>query len=229
MDRGSEPVGAPARGRHALPRPPSPRATRMDRRGMGSLRQQPPREVLQAHDRRAGAISGRVARVAPARERDRRRSRPQIGGDVMSVGPGWRRLFRISRDRQSAHRDVDDEIAFHLAMREEKLRRLGASPSEAEAAARARFGDPGQVRDECVTIDQRYAREVRVMEWIESVWSDIRYAFRTLRRMPAFTLVATLTLALGIGATTAMFTLVDEILLRPLPYPDANRIVRLVQ
>ena len=147
----------------------------------------------------------------------------------MSVGPGWRRLFRISRDHQSAHRDVDDEIAFHLAMREEKLRRLGASPSEAEAEARARFGDPGQVRDECVTIDQRYAREVRVMEWIESVWSDFRYAFRTLRRMPAFTLVATLTLALGIGATTAMFTLVDEILLRPLPYPDANRIVRLIQ
>ena len=114
-------------------------------------------------------------------------------------------------------------------MREEKLRRLGASPSDAEAEARARFGDPGQVRDECVTIDQRYAREVRVMEWIESVWSDFRYAFRTLRRMPAFTLVATLTLALGIGATTAMFTLVDEILLRPLPYPDADRIVRLIQ
>src|SRR5262252_4771436 len=67
------------------------------------------------------------------------------------------------------------------------------------------------------------------MEWIESVWSDVRYAFRTLRRMPAFTVVATLTLALGIGATTAMFTLVDEILLRPLPYPNADRIVRLIQ
>jgi predicted permease len=147
----------------------------------------------------------------------------------VSVGRGWRRLFRISRDGQSARRDVDDEIAFHLAMREEKLRRLGASPDEAEAEARARFGDPGQVRDECVTIDQRYAREVRVMEWIESVWSDFRYAFRTLRRMPAFTVVATLTLALGIGATTAMFTLVDEILLRPLPYPNADRIVRLIQ
>jgi predicted permease len=147
----------------------------------------------------------------------------------VSVGRGWRRFFRISRDGQSARRDVDDEIAFHLAMREEKLRRLGASPTDAEAQARARFGDPGPVRDECVTIDQRYAREVRVMEWIESVWSDLRYAFRTLRRMPAFTLVATLTLALGIGATTAMFTLVDEILLRPLPYPNADRIVRLIQ
>ena len=67
------------------------------------------------------------------------------------------------------------------------------------------------------------------MEWIESVWSDFRYALRTLRRMPAFTTVATITLALGIGATTAMFTLVNSILLRPLPYPNADRLVRLIQ
>jgi predicted permease len=147
----------------------------------------------------------------------------------VSVQRGWRRLLRIARDRRSTQNEVDDEIAFHLAMREEKLRRLGASSSEAEAEARARFGDPGQVREECVTIDQRYAREVRVMEWIESVWSDVRYAFRTLRRMPGFTLVATLTLAIGIGATTAMFTLVNAILVRPLPYPDASRLVRLIQ
>ena len=148
----------------------------------------------------------------------------------MSVGKGWRRLLRLPfNDEQSARRDVDDEIAFHLAMREEKLRRLGVPPGDAKSEARARFGDAEQVRDECVTIDQRYAREVRLMEWLESVWFDFRYAIRTLRRMPAFTLVATLTLALGIGATTAMFTLVDEILLRPLPYPNADRIVRLIQ
>jgi putative ABC transport system permease protein len=148
----------------------------------------------------------------------------------VSVGPGWRRLFRLSRDdEQSARREVDDEIEFHLAMRQEKLRRLGASPGDAEAEARTRFGDAKRVRDECITIDQRYAREMRLVEWIESVWADMRYAFRTLKRMPAFTLVATLTLALGIGATTAMFTLVDEILLRPLPYPNADRIVRLIQ
>jgi predicted permease len=147
----------------------------------------------------------------------------------MSMGPGWRRIFRVSRGDQSARRDVDDEIAFHLAMREEKLRQSGTAPHAAEAEARARFGDAGQIRDECITIDRQYAREVRLMEWLGSVGSDLRYAFRTLRRAPVFTLVATLTLALGIGATSAMFTLVDEILLRPLPYPDAGRIVRLIQ
>ena len=67
------------------------------------------------------------------------------------------------------------------------------------------------------------------MEWLESVWTDFQYALRTFRRVPTFTVVATVTLALGIGATTAMFTLVNSILLRPLPYPQSNRIVRIIQ
>ena len=67
------------------------------------------------------------------------------------------------------------------------------------------------------------------MEWLESIWSDFRYALRTFRRMPTFTAVAIITLALGIGATTAMFTLVNSILLRPLPYPESERIVRIIQ
>ncbi|HEY9229794.1 MAG TPA: ABC transporter permease, partial [Gemmatimonadaceae bacterium] len=147
----------------------------------------------------------------------------------MSLNSGWRRTLRLSLGKRSVERDVDDELAFHLAMREEKLRRLGNDPDAAYAAARERFGDPDKVRDECITIDQQYAREVRRMEWLESVWSDFRYALRTLRRMPAFTFVATLTLALGIGATSAMFTLVNSILLRPLPYPQPDRLVRLIQ
>src|SRR5947209_5164859 len=67
------------------------------------------------------------------------------------------------------------------------------------------------------------------MEWFESLWTDLRYALRTFRRTPMFTAVATITLALGIGATTAMFTLVNSILLRPLPYPESERIVRIIQ
>ncbi|MEP6495296.1 MAG: ABC transporter permease [bacterium] len=148
----------------------------------------------------------------------------------MSVAPGWRRIFRLApRGARSLERDVDDELAFHLAMREEKLRMRGVPPDAAQTQARERFGDPSRVRDECITIDRQYAREVRLMEWLESVWSDFRYALRTLRRMPAFTTVATLTLALGIGATSAMFTLVNSILLRPLPYPNADRLVKLIQ
>ena len=147
----------------------------------------------------------------------------------MSSGPGWRRLFRHSLGKRSLERDVDDELSFHLAMREEKLRNAGLSGDDAQARARERFGDSGRVRDELLIIDRQYAREMRLMEWIESVWSDVRYALRTLRRMPVFTTVAIVTLALGIGATTAMFTLVNSILLRPLPYPNADRLVRTMQ
>jgi predicted permease len=144
----------------------------------------------------------------------------------MSLGPGWRRAFRLPFSRpRTIEREVDDELAFHLAMREEKLRRSGMTPESARAEAASRFGNPTTVRDECITIDQQYAREVRVMEWIESVWSDARYAVRTMRRAPVFTAVIIITLALGIGATSAMFSLVDGILLRPLPYPEPDRLV----
>ncbi|MGE5099143.1 MAG: permease prefix domain 1-containing protein, partial [Deltaproteobacteria bacterium] len=142
----------------------------------------------------------------------------------MSLSPGWRRVFRLPFGR-SVEREVDDELEFHLAMREEKLRRQGLTPESARAEAVSRFGDPTAVRDQCITIDQRYAREMRAMEWIESVWSDVRYTLRTMRRAPVFTAATIVTLALGIGATSAMFSLVDGILLRPLPYPDASRLV----
>jgi len=143
----------------------------------------------------------------------------------MSLGPGWRRAFRLPFTRpRTIERAVDDEFAFHLAMREETLRRQGMPPESARAAAVSRFGDPAAVRDECITIDQQYAREVRIMEWMESIWSDARYALRTMRRAPVFTAVAIVTLALGIGATSAMFSLVDGILLRPLPFPEPQRL-----
>ena len=147
----------------------------------------------------------------------------------MSPAPGWRRIFRLPLGERSLERDIDDELAFHLSMREEKLRSLGVAADAARARAHARFGDPADVRSECLTIDRQHAREVRLMEWLESLWSDFRYAFRTFQRMPTFTAVATITLALGIGATTAMFTLVNSILLRPLPYPESDRIVRVIQ
>ena len=147
----------------------------------------------------------------------------------MTPAPGWRRLLRLSLGRRSIERNVDDELAFHLAMREETLRRLGFAADAAHAKAQERFGDASQIRTECVTIDRLHAREVRLMEWLESLWSDFAYALRTFRRMPAFTAVATITLALGIGATSAMFTLVNSILLRPLPYPESDRLVRVIQ
>src|SRR4051812_19466301 len=108
----------------------------------------------------------------------------------MTPAPGWRRLLRLSLGNRSLERDVDDELAFHLAMRVEKLQRLGLTPDVARTQAHERFGDENRVRDECLTIDRQYAREVRLMEWIESLWSDFIYALRTFRRMPAFIAVA---------------------------------------
>ncbi|HEY2855022.1 MAG TPA: ABC transporter permease [Gemmatimonadaceae bacterium] len=147
----------------------------------------------------------------------------------MSPAPGWRRLLRLRLGERSIERDIDDELAFHLSMREEKLKQLGLPPEAARASAHDRFGDRAGVRDECLTIDRQYAREVRLMEWLESLFTDFRYALRTFRRMPTFAAVTIVTLALGIGATTAMFTLVNSILLRPLPYPQSDRIVGIFQ
>jgi predicted permease len=138
-------------------------------------------------------------------------------------------VFRLSLGKRSIERDIDEELAFHLAMREDKLRRLGLAPDAAHVQAHERFGNAASVRDECLTIDRQYARELRLMEWLESLWSDFQYALRTFRRMPTFTAIATITLALGIGATTAVFSLVNSILLRPLPYPQSERIVRIIQ
>jgi putative ABC transport system permease protein len=137
-----------------------------------------------------------------------------------------RRPFRFPfTTRRTIARDIDDELAFHLAMREETLRRRGVDAATARAQATTRFGDADRVRDECLLIDQAYAREVRIMDWLESLRSDVRFAFRGLRKRPTFTAVAVATLALGIGATSAVFSLIDGVLLRPLPFPRPDRLV----
>ena len=152
---------------------------------------------------------------------------------MMSSG-GWRRLFRLPRVSRHAlerqlERELDEELAFHIGMREEKLADLGLAPGDARARAIERFGDHDRIRAECLTIDRQYAREVTMMDWIESVRADARFALRTLRRSPAFTAISALTLALGVASTTAIFSLVDGILLRPLAFPEPDRLVRVLQ
>jgi predicted permease len=144
--------------------------------------------------------------------------------------PGWRRLFTLPfRTSRSVSREVEDELAFHIQMREEKLRLLGLDAEAARSDAELRFGNRDRVRDECVAIDQAYAREVTIMDWLQSLVSDFRFAFRGLRKRPTFTAVAILTLALGVGATSAVFSLVDGVLLRPLPFPHPDRLVSVMQ
>lgn len=119
--------------------------------------------------------------------------------------------------------ELADELRAHIEMSVRDRIARGESPSDAEAHARREFGNVGLV--------QEIARDEWGVagRWTEYVAQDIRFAFRMLRRAPAFTIIVILTMALGIGATTAIFSVVDSVVLKPLPYPESDRIVRLYQ
>ena len=117
--------------------------------------------------------------------------------------------------RRQLERELDDEVAFHLAMREQKKRAAGVDTDEARYAARRQFGNS--------TILKERTREMWTFTSLETFWRDFTCALRTLRKKPGFTIVAVLTLALGIGASTAIFSVIENVLVSPFPYPDAQR------
>jgi putative ABC transport system permease protein len=126
------------------------------------------------------------------------------------------RLSAVWRGKQ-LERDLDDEMAFHLAMREQSLRDHGAAPDEARHRARRQFGNTLIVKESL--------REQWRWGAIDRVWNDQRFGVRLALRQRSFTAIVVLTLALGIGTTTAMFTIVDAVLLRPFSIPHPERVV----
>ena len=134
------------------------------------------------------------------------------------LGRWLRRLFLTLRPHR-LDENLDDELQFHIDQRTDELIAQGIAPGEARRQATRRFGNQ--------TLQKERARERDILVWLESAIQDIRYALRMLRRNPGFAATAILSLALGIGANTALFSIVDALLLRRLPVKEPASLVRL--
>src|SRR5580658_259962 len=121
--------------------------------------------------------------------------------------------------RPAIKREIDEELGFHIEQRTAENIAAGMSPEDAAREARKRFGNLQSVREEC--------RDRRGAIIGEEIWRDIRFGVRQLRKNPGFTAAAVLTLALGIGANTAIFSVTDRLLVRPLPVQNPERLALL--
>lgn len=144
---------------------------------------------------------------------------------------GWthlRRVFRLPATSRRLRDELDAELRFHLDGRvEDIMEREGLSRAEAEREAKRRFGDFDDYRRQARSIDDMMLQRRRRMDFFDTIRRETRHAFHTLARSPSFSLIVLVTLALGLGAATTIFTLLDRVVLRPLPYPNADRMVHI--
>ena len=142
------------------------------------------------------------------------------------IRDGIRRAFSLAlRRRDRWERDVEDEIELHLTLRAEQLLAEGKAPADAYAEAVRRFGPLSDSRARLLKAAEHRERAMRRVELVDDLRQDLSFTLRTLKRQKGWTAVAVITLALGIGAAAAVFSVASRLLLHPVPYPDADRVV----
>ncbi|HMC77871.1 MAG TPA: ABC transporter permease [Vicinamibacterales bacterium] len=141
----------------------------------------------------------------------------------------FRNRFPLRLGRPSVDEEVDAELDFHLAMRRRELRANGMDEAAAHRAALDKFGDVKRARRECRAISHQREQRMRVAQYLSELRQDAAFAVRQLIASRGFSFVAIATLALGIGATTAIFSTVHAVVLRPLPVPNADRLVQVYE
>src|SRR5215204_6363260 len=200
-----------------LSRAATPAATRLGHCGVARDRRGAPRTLLPAHRDRTRTTRRRD--VVVATRLGRRRSRParRYAGELMSWLHGLGHWVAALVRRDARDRELAEEIRFHLDMEAAKQRARGHDPTTARAVAIARFGNVTRVAEA--------TRDARGKFFTEGYMHDLTWAARSLRKQPGFSTLALITLALGVGATTTAFTVLDTVLLRPLPYEEAGRLV----
>src|SRR5262245_53564780 len=185
---------------------------------MGRLSKQPARPVLPPHESRTEASRTRRSWLEPAVQCGE--SRSPASGIMRSVD----RLLVAARSwfwPSHVDEEFTEEVLFHIERQAEMNLRAGMSADEALREARLAVGHVGAMRE--------HSRDSRPGESVRELWRDVSYGWRMLRRSPGYTLSAVFVLALGLGATTTMFSLVDAALIRPLPFPESDRLVKVFQ
>src|SRR5262249_47786763 len=202
--------------RHALPRAPEARAGGLRHVGMGRLREQPQGALLSADQGRAPA-----ARTGSAPVGADHRHPCRLSGScrLMRRLRGWFVRLFAPIDRVRSDRDIDAELRSHLELHIDDNIRAGMSPDDARRQAWIALGGVERTKD--------VYRDQRGFPMLDSLSRDVRHAVRLLLKTPAFAVTAIAILGLGIGANAAIFSVVNAVVLRPLPYPESSRIVRL--